>query len=251
MVKLASQLGATGIEIDVQLTSDGVPVIYHDNQLNLRLIQKNGLVGPITNYTYDQLNTFVRLLDGEHIPTLREMLETALYQTPLQFIWMDTKRENSVEAEVALQKEYLLNVLESGRHLLTLINDVLDIAKIEAGKLTLETSQVDVRQLFDEVYTVTHVQAAQKGVELTFEVELEESAHARGDFGKVKQVLVNLVGNSLKFTQRGRISVRVRARQSAARSHDYAFTQTTTDLSPGDRVHVQDHWKRVRQVLDP
>jgi glycerophosphoryl diester phosphodiesterase len=117
MVKLASQLGATGIEIDVQLTSDGVPVIYHDDQLNLRLIQKNGLVGPITNYTYNQLNTFVRLIDGEHIPTLREMLETALYQTPLQFIWIDTKRENSVEAEVALQKEYLQKAAAAGRNL--------------------------------------------------------------------------------------------------------------------------------------
>jgi len=117
MVHLASQLGATGIEIDVQMTKDGVPIIYHDDQLNLRLIQKNGLVGPITDYTYDQLYNFVRLIDGERIPTLREMLETALYETPIKFIWMDTKRDNSVEAEYELQHEFMQKAAAAGRDL--------------------------------------------------------------------------------------------------------------------------------------
>jgi len=117
MVKLASQLGATGIEIDAQLTSDSVVVIYHDDNLNLRLIQKNGLVGPISDFTYDQLNTFVRLIDGERIPTLREVLETALYHTLLKFIWIDSKRDNSVEAERELQAEYLQKAAAAGRDL--------------------------------------------------------------------------------------------------------------------------------------
>jgi len=133
MVKLASQLGATGIEIDVQLTKDSIPIIYHDNQLNLRLIQKDGLVGPITDYTYAQLNSFVRLVDGERIPTLREMLETVVYQTPLKFVWIDTKRENSVEAEVALQKEFLQKAAAAGRTLEIVVgmpsNDVFNKMK--------------------------------------------------------------------------------------------------------------------------
>lgn len=106
------------------------------------------------------------------------------------------------------EREFLRQALHCSRHLLGLINDVLDIAKIEAGKLTLEVESVDVQQLFDEVYTVTHVQAAQKGVELRFEHDLEPGVHARGDFGKIKQVLINLVGNSLKFTPKGSITVR-------------------------------------------
>jgi hypothetical protein len=85
---------------------------------------------------------------------------------------------------------------------------VLDIAKIEAGKLALEIQKVEVSPLFDEVFTLTHVQAAQKGIKLRFEPLPHGSVGARGDFGKVKQVLVNLVGNSLKFTPSGSITVR-------------------------------------------
>jgi PAS domain S-box-containing protein len=112
------------------------------------------------------------------------------------------------------ERDYLRQALACSRHLLGLINDVLDIAKIEAGKLTLEIERLDVQRVFDEVYTLTHVQAAQRGVELVFDVDLEAGAAARGDFGKTKQVLVNLVGNSLKFTPRGRVTVRARSRAS-------------------------------------
>ncbi|HEV2105858.1 MAG TPA: response regulator [Candidatus Eisenbacteria bacterium] len=106
------------------------------------------------------------------------------------------------------ERDFLKQALHCSRHLLGLINDVLDIAKIEAGKLTLEIDRIDVSQLFDEVRTVTHVQAAQRGVELKFEAKVEPDVRARGDFHKVKQVLINLVGNSLKFTPRGSITVR-------------------------------------------
>ena len=106
------------------------------------------------------------------------------------------------------ERDFLKQGLECSRHLLGLINDVLDIAKIEAGKLTLEIEPVDVQRLFDEVYTVTHVQAAQKGIALRFEPPAAGAGRARGDFGKTKQILINLVGNSLKFTPHGSITVR-------------------------------------------
>jgi PAS domain S-box-containing protein len=122
------------------------------------------------------------------------------------------------------EREFLKQALQCSRHLLGLINDVLDIAKIEAGKLALEISRLELQPLFDEVYTVTHVQAAQKGLKLTFEDQTEGLA-ARGDFGKVKQVLINLVGNSLKFTPRGEI--RVRARSHADLGHVVLEVQDT------------------------
>ena len=106
------------------------------------------------------------------------------------------------------EREFLTQALECSRHLLGLINDVLDIAKIEAGKLAIEVGRVQVESLFEEVYTVTHVQAEQRGLELAF-VPPEDDTHAvRGDFGKIKQILINLIGNSIKFTQRGSITVR-------------------------------------------
>ncbi len=106
------------------------------------------------------------------------------------------------------EREFQRQALECSRHLLGLINDVLDIAKIEAGKLALEITPVDAGAVFDEVYTVTHVQAAQKGIRLAFEAPEDRSFRMRGDFGKIKQILINLVGNSLKFTPKGTITVR-------------------------------------------
>lgn len=117
MTKLAARFGATGIETDVQLTKDGVPVIYHDATLNERLIQKNGLVGPVKNYTYAQLYALVRLIHGEHIPTLREILNTVLYNTPLEFVWLDSKYPESLPAEKELQAEFLQKAAVMGRKL--------------------------------------------------------------------------------------------------------------------------------------
>ena len=111
------------------------------------------------------------------------------------------------------ERDFLKQALACSRHLLGLINDVLDIAKIESGKLALEVVALDVRHLFDEVQVLTHVQASQRDIQLRYELELEDGATARGDFGKVKQVLINLVGNSLKFTHQGSITIRARSRR--------------------------------------
>ena len=105
------------------------------------------------------------------------------------------------------EREFQTQALACSRHLLGLINDVLDIAKIESGKLSLEVSQVDVEHLFREVYTLTHVQAAQKGIALRF-VDPPAPATLRCDFSKAKQVFVNLVGNSIKFTEKGSVTVK-------------------------------------------
>jgi glycerophosphoryl diester phosphodiesterase len=102
----------------VRLTSDGVPVLFHDDNLSERLIQKNGMVGPVENYTYGQLYDLVRLIrGGEHIPTLRQALETALYQTPIRFIWLDTKFHGNMQILRDLQAEYLQKAATIGRQL--------------------------------------------------------------------------------------------------------------------------------------
>jgi PAS domain S-box-containing protein len=112
------------------------------------------------------------------------------------------------------ERDFLRQALQCSRHLLGLINDVLDLAKIEAGKFSLEFEPIDVRRLFDEVQTLTQSQATRKGLRLTFESNLEDDVSGRGDFGKVKQVLVNLVGNGLKFTHEGGVRVRAVSRRT-------------------------------------
>ena len=117
MILRTAGFGSTGIEVDVRFTKDGIPILYHDNTLNTREIQKSGLIGPIENYTYDQLSTFVRLIHGERIPTLREALDAVVYQTQLSFVWLDTKYIGSLAPVHALQKEFLRRAVAAGRQL--------------------------------------------------------------------------------------------------------------------------------------
>jgi glycerophosphoryl diester phosphodiesterase len=78
MINYTNYFGSTGIEIDVRLTKDNVPVLYHDEDLNIRLIQKGPLLGKIGDYKYKQLLTMVRLIHGEKIPTLVEAFDAVL-----------------------------------------------------------------------------------------------------------------------------------------------------------------------------
>lgn len=117
MIKFAEQLGATGIEIDIRLTKDKVPILYHDNTINLRLVQEVGLTGPIENYTYAQLQTYVKLLDGENIPTLNEALDAVIANTSLDFVWLDTKYTDSVYIIENIQEEYIQKATALGRNL--------------------------------------------------------------------------------------------------------------------------------------
>jgi len=117
MILKTAEFGSTGIEIDIRLSKDGIPILYHDNTINLRTTQKSGLVGSVENYTYEQLSTFVRLIHGEKIPTLKDALETVVYKTGLSFVWLDTKYAGSLDLVRALQKEYLIKAVAAGRTL--------------------------------------------------------------------------------------------------------------------------------------
>lgn len=90
----AQVYGATGVEIDVRLSKDGIPFLYHDNGLNPRLVRKGTLIGPPEDYTFDQLRTQCTLIRGEKIPTLEEALDSIVTRTNLRVVWLDTKSEN-------------------------------------------------------------------------------------------------------------------------------------------------------------
>lgn len=115
IIKMASRFGATGIEIDVRMTSDGVPILFHDATLNERLIRKNGMIGPIENYSYAQLSALVRLIGGERIPTLRDVLTTMVYNTPLRYVWLDTKFSGSMQQVRDMQVEFMQRAASIGR----------------------------------------------------------------------------------------------------------------------------------------
>lgn len=107
------------------------------------------------------------------------------------------------------QREYLSLVAQSGENLLAIINDILDFSKMEAGKLRLEQTEFDVRECVGEVLKALATSAYDKGLELLSDVKNEVPAWLRGDPVRLRQVLVNLVSNAIKFTEEGEVVVSV------------------------------------------
>jgi glycerophosphoryl diester phosphodiesterase len=105
MIRMAAQLGATGIEIDVRMTKDGVPVIFHDSFFSIHTVQNKIYGGLLHNYTLEEVRQ-IELRKGGRIPTLEEMLSTVLYQTPLEIVWLDIKKECDLEQIKNIQAEY-------------------------------------------------------------------------------------------------------------------------------------------------
>ena len=105
------------------------------------------------------------------------------------------------------QRDDMNMVKASAESLLMIINDILDFSKIEAGKLEFETVSLDVRDTLSEVMKAVSFSAHQKGLELVCDVSSNVPENLLGDPGRVRQVLVNLVGNSIKFTDRGEIVI--------------------------------------------
>ncbi len=108
------------------------------------------------------------------------------------------------------QRRYAESIRTSGEALLALLNDILDFSKIEAGKLELETVDFDLRGLVDELAATLALRAHGKGLEFVCAVAPDVPAYVRGDPGRLRQIITNLAGNAVKFTQQGEVAVRIR-----------------------------------------
>ncbi|MEN6665749.1 MAG: response regulator [Phycisphaerae bacterium] len=132
------------------------------------------------------------------------------------------------------QRRYARIVKSSALSLLTIINDVLDFSKIEAGKLELHSSEFDLRTIVEDTVEMFAQRADQKGLELVSLVEAPVPFKVRGDSDRLRQILVNLIGNAMKFTERGEIVVRARLVRISGGKAQVRFTirDTGAGISP-------------------
>ena len=132
------------------------------------------------------------------------------------------------------QRDYAETVQRSSEALLNIINDILDFSKIEAGRLTLETIDFDLRTTVEEALDLFAEPAQRKGLELGCLLHAEVPTALRGDPGRLRQILVNLTGNALKFTPQGEVMIHVtRGEETADRTLiEFAVTDTGIGIAP-------------------
>jgi len=147
----------------------------------------------------------------------------------------------------ASQREYLSIVQESGDALLTLINDVLDFSKIEAGKFELDPSVFDIRETLGDTMKSLAVRASRQGLELAFQIDAGVPTMLEGDYSRLRQIVINLVGNAIKFTPKGEVLLTVRCASRSEQSAEMQFSVTDTGIGiPSDKLDLV--FEEFRQV---
>jgi signal transduction histidine kinase len=150
--------------------------------------------------------------------------------------------EDGIYGEVSAKMQGVLErIQQNGRHLLGLINDVLDLSKIEAGQLTLSPVDYSMRELALDVVSATEALAAEKKLALEVEVP-PDLPRGRGDERRLTQVLLNLVSNAIKFTETGSVGIRATVEDG---SFLVAVTDTGVGIAPEDRERIFEEFQQV------
>jgi PAS domain S-box-containing protein len=136
---------------------------------------------------------------------------------------MDTHLDNT-------QQEFVDTVRTSGEDLLTIINDILDFSKIEAGKLDLENMPFDVSDCVESALQLMAPKASEKGLEMLYLLDPDTPLSLLGDVTRLRQILVNLLGNAIKFTERGEILTTVEAHKESDGLYEIHFAVTDTGI---------------------
>ncbi len=141
------------------------------------------------------------------------------------------------------QRELIETMHRSADALLTLVNDILDFSKIEAGKMTLEVADVNLRSLICDVTTLTEGMASKKGLTVSVQIDPDVPEEFRGDPIRLRQILFNLVGNAIKFTERGWVTVTVSLKRERTEGSDSVVLQwriqdTGIGMTPEQQVRL-------------
>ncbi|MEZ9281955.1 two-component sensor histidine kinase BarA [Vibrio cyclitrophicus] len=137
------------------------------------------------------------------------------------------------------QTDYLQTIERSANNLLSIINDILDFSKLEAGKLALENIPFEFQASLEEVVNLQATNAHEKGLELTLKIDPKVPPGVVGDPLRIQQILTNLVGNSIKFTERGNIDISVELRSQTEDSIELQFMVRDTGIGISERQQAQ------------
>lgn len=145
------------------------------------------------------------------------------------------------------EQEYLLNIQSSGRVLLTIINDVLDCSKMEAGKMQLFDEPYDTCSLFHDLRISMENRIGHSGLELIYDIDQDIPCKLKGDMGRIRQVIINLVNNAIKYTEKGsvRFSVHVRQKNTDKVMLYYEVADTGIGIRKEDQKILFDAFQRV------
>ena len=142
----------------------------------------------------------------------------------------------------ARQEEYLQDILSSGRHLLSLINDILDLSKVEAGRMELELSTFPLAPALENGLTMVRERASRRGISLSLEID-PRIADVEADERKVKQVMFNLLSNAVKFTpDGGRVDVLARRTPDAIQ---ISVRDTGIGIAAADQARIFDEFQQA------
>lgn len=164
-------------------------------------------------------------------------------RTPLNAILGFTQLMTRAPSTSSTQLEQLQIINRSGEHLLTLINDVLEMSKIEAGRTALNQNSFNLHQLLNSLEEMFQLKAQSKGLNLVFQRASEVPEYVKTDEGKLRQVLINLIGNAVKFTETGQVIVRVHNASAVEVTDDSSHTLDfeVEDTGPGIAVEELKH----------
>jgi signal transduction histidine kinase/DNA-binding NarL/FixJ family response regulator len=148
-------------------------------------------------------------------------------RTPLNAILGFTQLMQHDQSLTSTHQRYVEIINQSGEHLLGLINDVLEMSKIEAGRMTFNELEFDLHKLLNSLQAMLQLKTVSKGLKLSFECNANIPQFIKTDENKLRQILINLLGNAIKFTQKGSVTLRIRYQQLSSENRE-----DLTSLSP-------------------